>query len=42
MDKYWINSKGENLGPFTREEISEKVEAGEFVLSDPICLVGNE
>ena len=42
MDKYWINSKGENLGPFTREEISEKVETGEFVLSDPICLVGNE
>ena len=42
MDNYWINIKGENLGPFTLEEISIKVEKGEFVLSDPICLVGNE
>lgn len=42
MDNYWINVKGENLGPFTLEEISEKVETGEFVSSDPICLVGND
>lgn len=42
MDNYWINVKGENLGPFTLEEISEKVEAEEFVSSDPICLVGND
>jgi antitoxin component YwqK of YwqJK toxin-antitoxin module len=40
IEQYWVNKDGENIGPFTHDQIQDLVDSKELASKDLVCAVG--
>ena len=40
--QYWVNQNGENVGPYSLDNIRDLQKSGDLDLGDPACLVGED
>ena len=40
--QYWVNQNGENVGPYSLDEIRLLEKSGDLDIENPACLVGEE
>ena len=40
--RYWVNRSGENIGPYSLDDIRDLQKSGDLDLGDPACLVGED
>lgn len=40
IEQYWVNKDGENIGPFTHDQIQDLVDSKELLSKDLVCAVG--
>jgi len=41
FEKYWVSRDGENIGPFTLDEVRDEIESGSLSMTDLACELGD-